>query len=392
VQKYLVCQTEKGSTQNTELYTPLPVPETIWEDLSMDFLLGLLRTQRGMDYIFVVVDRFSKMAHFISCRKTSDATHLAHLFFREVVQLHGVPKSITSDRDVKFLIHFWRTLWRRFDTSLNYSSTRHPQTNGQTEVTNRTLRNMLRCVSRDKPKQWDINIPQVEFAFNCMSNRSTGKSPFEVVYTKPLKHALDLVSLPKLLGLNVAAEHMADRVQQIHEEVRLNLEKANGKYKDAADSKRGVKIFREGDLVMAHLRKNRFPAGTYGKLKSRKYGPFRIKRKINDNAYVVELPEDMAISNTFNVADLFAYHPDEPIYADSNSRTSFLEEGVSDVEQPEDSTRSIHCIISDIVRDGDSGAPRSIHCIISNIVRDRDFGAPRQIDNVDSVKSRDPVR
>jgi hypothetical protein len=192
-----------------------------------------------------------------------------------------------------------------------------------------------------------------------MINRSTGKSPFEVVYTKLLKHALDLVLLPKLLGLNVAAEHMVDRVQQIHEKVRLNLEQANEKYKDAVDSKRRAKIFRKGDLVMAHLRKNHFPAGTYGKLKSRKYGPFRIKRKINDNAYVVELPEDMAISNTFNVVDLFAYHPDDPIYDDSNSRMSFLEEGETDVGQSEEAPQSINCIISDNIRDGDFGSANS---------------------------------
>lgn len=147
------------------MYTPLPDPEFDpefpWEDVSTDFIVGLPRTQRGKDSIMVVVDRFSKMAHFIPCHETDDASKVADLYFK---RLHGVPKIIVNDRDTKFMSYFWKTFWKMLGTKLCFSTSHHPQTDGQTEVTNRTLGALLGGLVRKSTKDWDVKLSHAEFA------------------------------------------------------------------------------------------------------------------------------------------------------------------------------------------------------------------------------------
>ena len=125
----------------------------------------------------------------------------------------------------------------------------------------------------------------------------------------PPKHALGLVPLPKLPRVSQVAKNMAGRILAMQKEVRQKLEATNVKYKEAADKKRREKIFSVDDLALVYLRNERFPVGTYNKLKDKKYGPFKITKKINNNAYMVALQPDMNISSTFNVANLYKYYP-----------------------------------------------------------------------------------
>jgi hypothetical protein len=109
------------------------------------------------------------MVHFIPCHKSDDASHVADLFFGEIVHLHGVPKTIVSDRDIKFLSYFWKTLWAKLDTKLLFLTTCHPQTDGQTKVVNRTLSTMLCVVLKKNLKLCEDCLPHVEFAYNRQS-------------------------------------------------------------------------------------------------------------------------------------------------------------------------------------------------------------------------------
>ena len=124
----------------------------------MNFVLRVPRTQKRVVFIFMVVDRFFKITHFIPYWKTSDAPHVAKLFFQEIVRLHGLLNFIVSDRDIK-LAMFWTTLWRKFDTSLKYSSLAHPQTDDQRSC-QLYFKNLLRSICGDMTRACDQALPK----------------------------------------------------------------------------------------------------------------------------------------------------------------------------------------------------------------------------------------
>ncbi|KAH9781057.1 Endonuclease [Citrus sinensis] len=248
-EKCITCKHAKSRVLPHGLYNPLPILSEPWVDISMDFVLGLPRSKMGNDSVFVVVDR-----------------------------LHGVPRIIVSDGDAKFLSHFWKTLWGKLGTKLLFSTTCHPQTDGQTEVVNRTLSILLRAIIQKNLKTWEECLSHVEFAYNRTVHSATKFSPFEIVYGFNPLAPLDLLSLP------------------IDERARRKQVVANKGRKQA--------IFHPGDWVWVHMRQERFPAQRCSKLPPRGDGPFQVDARINDNAYKLDLLGEYNVSATFNVSNL----------------------------------------------------------------------------------------
>ncbi|MCH87507.1 hypothetical protein A2U01_0008378, partial [Trifolium medium] len=177
-----VCQRQKYLASSPGgLLQPLPVPQQIWEDISIDFITGLPKS-KGFEAIWVVVDRLSKYSHFIPLKHPYTAKSFAEIFCKEVVRLHGVPSTIVSDRDPIFMSCFWKELFKMQGTHLKMSSAYHPEYDGQTEVVNRCLETYLRCFISDQPKSWILWVHWAEYWFNTNYRTSTDKTPFEIVY------------------------------------------------------------------------------------------------------------------------------------------------------------------------------------------------------------------
>ena len=221
--------------------------------------------------------------------------------------------------------YLWKTIMAKFGIKLLFSSSSHPQTDGQTEVVNRSLSTLLRLLIKKNLKNWEECIPHAEFAYNRAKHSTTLKSPFMVVYGFEPPTALDLLPLPLHERVNMDVEKRAEYMKKLHEETRATIERQVQRQVEAANKHKKPMIFQEGDLVWLHLRKDRFPQERNSKLKPRGDGPFKVLKRINDNAYIIDIPQSKyLVSNTFNVADLSPYHGDED---DSESRTTLSQGG-----------------------------------------------------------------
>ncbi|WVZ84759.1 hypothetical protein U9M48_031750 [Paspalum notatum var. saurae] len=259
-----VCQRVKANhLKPAGMLQPLAVPAWNWEDIHMDFIVGLPRTSKGYDSIWVIIDRFTKSAHFIPVKTTYRTKQYAELYISRIVSLHGVPLTITSDRGSLFVSRFWEQLQTALGTKLIRSSAYHPQTSGQVERVNQILEDMLRSCALTYSTKWDECLPLAEFAYNNSYQKSLEMAPFEALYGR--------------------------------------------RQKSYSDKRRRPLVFEKGDHVYLRVSpmKGVHRFGVKGKLAPRYVGPFKITEQCGPVAYRLELPPHLAaVHDVFHVSQL----------------------------------------------------------------------------------------
>lgn len=296
------------------LLQPLPIPQGAWQDISMDFVEGLPLSD-GSNAILVVVDRLTKYSHFIPLKHPFTAQGIAQLFLNHVVKLHGLPKSMVSDRDRIFNSTFWKTLFKLVDTKLLMSSSYHPQTDGQTERVNQCLEMYLRCAVQDAPRTWKSWLPLAELWYNSSFHTALGCSPFKALYG--YDPYLGTVGMLPAHNSSGAGEFLLNREAHL-EMLKHNLAQAQNRMKVQADRGRMDRQFQIGERVLLKLQPHvhtSVASRPYPKLAYKFYGPFEVLERIGAVAYKLALPENSLIHPVFHVSQLKPFTPNyTPVY------------------------------------------------------------------------------
>lgn len=297
-----VCQRNKTEiVASPGLLQPLPIPERVWSNISMDFVEGLPASQ-GKSVILVVVDRLSKYVHFMALSHPYTALDVARVILDTVSQLHGMPTSIVSDKDVVFISSFWQELFRLQGTTLNLSTAYHPQTDGQTKVVNRCLECYLRCMTGDRPKAWVQWLSLAEWWFNTTYHFASHLTPYQVVYGQvPPSHIHYIPGSSNIAAIDQWGQDREATLRILKE----HLTQAQNRMKQQADKHRTERVCEVGDWVYLRLqpyKQTSLQVRSNVKLAPRFYGPFQVLKKIGRVAYRLNLPPHSKLHPVFHVS------------------------------------------------------------------------------------------
>ena len=276
VARCLNCQQVKYEHQRPGgLLQQMTIPKWKWERITMDFVVGLPRTLRKFDAVWVIVDRLTKSAHFIPIVTTYTSERLAQIYIQEIVRLHGVPISIISDRGPQFTSHFWRAIQSELGTCVELSTAFHLQIDGQSEQTIQILEDMLRACVIDFGGQWDRFLPLAEFAYNKNYQSRIEMAPFEALYGRRCRSPIGWFEPgeAKLYGTNLVRDAL-EKVKLIQERLRTT----QSRQKSYADQKVRDISFMVGEKVLLKVSpmKGIMRFGKKGKLSPRFIGPFEV--------------------------------------------------------------------------------------------------------------------
>ncbi|GAA5907915.1 hypothetical protein JCM5296_006131 [Sporobolomyces johnsonii] len=290
---------------------PLPAPSRPWASIALDFIVKLPATPTGNDSILVVVDRFTRYAHFIPCREEgTNASRFAQLFYRHIFAHHGLPQDIVSDRGAVFDSTFWRTLTRLTRTKLSMSTAFHPQSDGITERLNQTLEQYLRMFINYQQDDWEDLLPLAQFVYNDTAHSSTKTTPFFATYGYHPTFAVTFEPTESKYR-DADATSFASRLATLHQVLRHELENAAARMKKHYDQHRKeAPHFDIGDLVWLSS-KNISTSRQSQKLDHRFLGPYPVAAKVGDAAYRLTLPDEVRIHPVFHVSLLYP-HLDNP--------------------------------------------------------------------------------
>jgi hypothetical protein len=296
------CSTcERSKVRTTPPYgmnSPLPVPNRPWEYMSMDFITNLPEVN-GYDAVVTFVDLFTKQAHFIPCFMKMSSQQLAKIYMREVYRLHGLSRTIRCDRDPRFTSTFWKTLFTQLQTKLNISSAYHPQTDGQTERTHRTIEQILRSFVQKQHSDWYDYLPLAEFSYNNSRHASTTFTPFEAMY------GFNPITPPTLaIPHNPNTIDWIRRINDIRVFIVEQLKTAKVLQSHYANKRRIDRTFDVGQMVMLDTTNLTIRNQLTTKFKQRFIGPYPITKVISPTSYELQLPGTMNIHPIFHISKL----------------------------------------------------------------------------------------